>query len=331
MENQYIKQYSDIMSGKTILYVHGFGSSAQSGTVKRIQDTLPQSKVVAYDLPLHPEEAMSLLRRVCSEQSPGLIIGTSMGGMYTEMLYGYDRIIVNPAFRMGETMHEHGMMGKQTYQNLRQDGIQEFIVTKAVVKEYKEITEQCFAHVTAEERNRVYGLFGDQDQVVHTFDLFHEHYPNAIRFHGEHRLTDKSFFHSVMPVIRWIDDRQEGRERPIVYIHDNTLRDAYGKPKSSLNKAYEFLIEKYDVYIVVPAPTNNHPMIDAAQTWTENILGTPAYDRVIFCNQRQLLYGDYFIDAAPCKEFMGTTITFGSDDFKTWEDVIVFFERLGGQ
>ena len=191
MENQYIKQYSDIMSGKTILYVHGFGSSAQSGTVKRIQDTLPQSKVIAYDLPLHPEEAMSLLRRVCSEHNPRLIIGTSMGGMYTEMLYGYDRIIVNPAFRMGETMHEHGMMGKQTYQNPRQDGVQEFIVTKALVKEYKEITEQCFAHVTAEEQDRVYGLFGDQDQVVHTFDLFCEHYPNAIRFHGEHRLTDK--------------------------------------------------------------------------------------------------------------------------------------------
>jgi len=331
MENQYIRQYPDIMSGKKILYVHGFGSSARSGTVKRIQDTLPNAEVIAYDLPLHPEEAMALLHRVCSEQNPDLIIGTSMGGMYTEMLYGYDRIVVNPAFQMGDTMHEHNMMGKQVFQNPRQDGVQEFIVTKALVKEYKDITEQCFAHVSPEEQQRVYGLFGDADPVVHTFDLFRQHYPNAIRFHGEHRMTDKSFFHGVMPVIRWIDDRQEGRERPIVYIHENTLRDGYGKPKSSLNKAFDFLIETYNVYIVAEAPTNDHEALTSVQTWVENYLSTPAYNRVVFCNQKSLLYGDYFIDAHPCKGFMGTTVPFGTDEFKTWEEVLTFFERLGGQ
>ena len=127
--NPYVKQYPDLMAGKKILYVHGFGSSARSGTVKRIQDTFPQATVTAHDLPIHPQEAMDLLRRVCQEEQPHLIIGTSMGGMYTEMLYGYDRICVNPAFQMADTMHEHGMMGKQVFQNPRADGIQEFIVT----------------------------------------------------------------------------------------------------------------------------------------------------------------------------------------------------------
>ena len=28
---------------------------------------------------------------------------------------------------------------------------------------------------------------------------------------------------------------------------------------------------------------------------------------------------------------MGATIEFGSDDFKTWEEILVYFERLGGQ
>ena len=125
MENPYIKQFPDLMSGKTIMYVHGFGSSAASGTVKRIRETLPSARVVAYDLPLHPEEAMALLQEKCAEERPALIIGTSMGGMYAEMLRGYDRILVNPAFEMGDTMHEHGMMGKQVFQNPRQDGVQE--------------------------------------------------------------------------------------------------------------------------------------------------------------------------------------------------------------
>ena len=51
--------------------------------------------------------------------------------------------------------------------------MQDFIVTKALVEEYKEITAQCFSGVTDDERDRrVYGLFGDADPVVHTMELF---------------------------------------------------------------------------------------------------------------------------------------------------------------
>ena len=320
--------FPDLMAGKKIMYVHGFASSAQSGTVKRIQDTLPEARVVAYDIPIHPEEAMTLLHKMCQEETPDLIIGTSMGGMYTEMLSGYDRILVNPAFRMGDTMHDHNMMGRQVFQNPRQDGVQEFIVTKALCKEYKDMTEKCFANVTTAEQQHVWGLFGDQDSLVHTFDLFREHYPQAAHFHGEHRMDDHSFLHGVVPVIRWIDDRQEHREREIIYIAMDALTDTYGKPKASLNKAYDFLIERYNVFIVAPAPTNDHPSLASTQTWVEQYLDTPAHDRIVFANRKQLLYGDFFIDPTPCPDFMGTALKFGSDEFKTWEEVLTYFKRI---
>ena len=35
--NPFIKQFPDLMSGKKIMYVHGFLSSAQSGTVKMLR------------------------------------------------------------------------------------------------------------------------------------------------------------------------------------------------------------------------------------------------------------------------------------------------------
>ena len=105
-----------------------------------------------------------------------------MGGMYAEMLYGYDRILVNPALRMGDTMKEHGMIGQQHFSNPRQDGVQDFIVTKALVKEYKEMTDQCFAGVSDEEQQRVWGLFGDEDTTVNTYDLFREHYRRQYAF-----------------------------------------------------------------------------------------------------------------------------------------------------
>lgn len=335
MENPYIKQFPELMNGKTIMYCHGFGSAASSGTVKLIRQTFPNSRVVAFDIPVHPAEAIAFLKEKVAQEKPHLIIGTSMGGMYAEMLYGVDRICVNPAFEMGQTMKEHGMTGKQVWQNPRQDGETEFMVTKALVKEYHEMTEQNFvlleamsAEERAEEQRRVWGLFGDADPVVHTFDLYRSHYPQAAHFHGEHRMDDRSFMNGVVPVIRWIDDRQERRERQIVYIDASTLRDSYDKPKSSLVKAFQMLIETYQVYIVMPAPTNDHAALDADAQWIERYLSTPAHDHVVYTNRKDLLYGDYFIDAAPDDNFMGTALEYGSDEFKTWEEVMVFFERL---
>ena len=326
----YVKQFPDLMAGKKILYVHGFASSGQSGTVTRIRDVFTEAEVVAPDLPVEPEEAMALLRETCQKEQPDLIIGTSMGGMYTEMLYGYDRIVVNPAFEMGETMKAHGMTGQQQFQNPRQDGVQEFMVTKQLVKAYKEMTEQCFAQVTKEEQGRVWGLFGDEDTTVDTFDIFKAHYPTAIRFHGEHRMNDQSFMHAVVPVIRWIDDRQEKRERPIIYIGIEALMDGYGKARSSAQKTVRTLLERYQLYFTAPAEAEPKAYKEAL-AWLEQYVNVPAWGHTVFTNQRSLLYGDYLISCDEDWEGMATQIRLGSDTFKTWDDVAEYFERLGGQ
>lgn len=325
------KTYPALMKGKKIMYVHGFGSSGQSGTVTLLRTLMPESTVIAPDLPLHPAEALELLKQTCDAEKPDLIIGTSMGGMYAEMLRGTDRILINPAFEMGDTMVKHNMVGKQTFQSPRTDGIQDFIVTKALVNEYKEITTLLFDGIDEAEQQRVIGLFGDEDTSVDTFDLFAQHYPTAIHFHGGHRLTDKVAMHYLVPLIRQIDDKQTGRQRPIVFIHANTLADSYQKPMPSMHKAYEMLIEKYDVYILAPSPTNAPEQITAQLAWGEQYLNAPAFNRVVFCNNANLLYGDYLISRHEHPNFLGSSILFGGNDLKTWDDVIVFFDRLGGQ
>ena len=319
-----MQQYP-LFQNKKILYVHGFGSSGQSGTVTRIREVLPQATVIAPDLPIHPEEAMALLHKVCEQEHPDLIIGTSMGGMYAEMLYGYDRILVNPALQMGDTMKEHGMTGAQHFSNPRQDGVQDFMVTKALVKEYKEMTEQCFSGMTADEQKRVWGLFGDEDTTVNTFDLFHEHYPTAIRFHGEHRMNDVSFMHSVVPVIRWIDDRQEGRERPMVYIDVRALCDQRGMPRSSAQKTVRQLLEHYQLFFVAAAPADAQYYAQTVE-WLYDYINVPAWGHTIFTNQKQLLYGDFLVDVDKT-DGMATLIQFGSDTFKTWDDIALYFSR----
>lgn len=333
MDNQYQKTFPTVMADKKLLYVHGFGSAGSTHTAQMLRELMPEATVLSPDLPIHPEEALAMLHQLVSNEQPDLIIGTSMGGMYTEQLKGFDRICVNPAFQMAETMHEHGMVGKQTFQNPRQDGVQEFIVTKAMVKEYKAATELCFQDIDEEERKRVFGMFGDNDQTVHTYDLFLDHYPNAIHFHGEHRLNDKVLLHYLVPVIRWIDDRQEGRERRKVLIDYDIMHDSYMKPVSSLRKAYEMLIENYEVYIVAKAPTAHPDKMKEVTAWVEEYINVPAWNHIIFTNQPEMINGDYFIVKGEEIDdlFFGTVLHYGKDELKTFEDVITFFERLGGQ
>ena len=330
MEKQYHIEFPELMKGKKVMYVHGFASSAQSGTVSLLRQLMPNAEVVADDIPLVPQEAIDFLHKRCEEEKPDLIIGSSAGGMMTEQLYGYDRILVNPAFQMGDTMGKHGMIGKQTYQNPRRDGVQEFIVTKALVKQFAELTEQCFApeSTSDEEQSRVWGLFGDNDPLVHTFDLYREHYPQAVKFHGEHRLVDSVAIHYLVPVIRWIDDRQEDREKPVLYITLDAMRDGYGKARSNMHKTFEKFIETYDVYFVVAAPTNDHDFITQSQEWIEDAISSPAYNRVIMTNKTSLLLGDFIISTDEEKAFMGTYIQLGSPDFKCWEDIETYFSRI---
>lgn len=77
MENQYQKTFSDLMAGKKLIYVHGFMSAGSTHTAQILRDYMPKATVIAPDLPIHPEEAMQLLRQLQADERPDLIIGTS--------------------------------------------------------------------------------------------------------------------------------------------------------------------------------------------------------------------------------------------------------------
>lgn len=354
--------YPHLMEGKKILYVHGFASSGASGTAKGLRLLLPQKEVIAPDLPVHPAEAMELLHKICDTEQPDLIIGSSMGGMYTEMLRGYDRILFNPAFQLADTLLTNNKLGRQEFYNPRKDGMKDFLVNKGLITEFREVSAQCFADVTPDEKQHVWGLFGINDPIVHTYDLFASHYPQAVWFDGEHYMNDHILHRSVLPVIRWIDDKQQGRERPILFIalddtlsdnkngwrkcseeqlqtYEGRMSDAPGffealEPLSSSVKAFYKLTETYDVYVVSSVPPTNPLALTEKRKWVQRWLGVPAFNRFIVTNQKHLLYGDYLIDAHPSEgasDFMGTFLRFGEDPYKTWDDVLEFFSRLGGQ
>ena len=360
METQNYIQYPDIMAGKKILYVHGFASSGASGTVRNLKNLLPKTEIIAPDLPLSPLQAIKLLHEICEKDAPNLIIGTSMGGFYAEQLYGFDRILVNPAFQIADTIKKLHGMGKQKWLKKRQDGQTEFWITQDIIDEFREVMKNSFSKIdTNEHRNKVYGLFGDKDPVVHTFDMFSAKYMNAIYFDGEHHLNEHTLYSAVLPVIRWIDDRQNKTQRPILYIDlDNTLVDfdkgvkkfdektlsqyqgriwdipgyfSVLEPMPSAVKAFRILSLKYDTYVLSSAPFGNPTAWSDKLEWVKKWLGVPAFRRLILSHHKNLNYGDYLIDDRifnGAEDFMGAFLQFGKDPYKTWDDVLDFFSHI---
>ena len=319
-----------LFAGKKILYVHGFASSGASGTVGRMKLLLPQATVVAPDLPVDPHEALRLLKDLCVREQPDLIVGTSMGGMYTEQLAGFDRICVNPALHLADTILKNNGLGKQDFHSVRADGQTSFMVTKALVEEYRDVSDGRFSVV---EPERVYGLFGTKDTMVDCFDEFAAHYPQALRFDGEHQLNDHAFLWSLLPVMQWIDDRQEGRSKRTLMVElDDVLRDTRNDlPVGEAFKVFHKLSELYDTYIVCREDPNHPERWGENVVWAEAHIGVPAWNRVIVGNHPELLMGDYLLARHGCDGFLGTVLPFGEDPFRTWSDVQTFFDRLGGQ
>lgn len=186
-----------------IVYYHGFGSSGASGTVETLRRILPDVEVVAPDIPVDPVEALPYLRDLCSQEQPDLIIGTSMGAMYAQQMFGFKKICVNPAFNMS-MMSKVLKTGTFKFLNGRKDNQKEFRITRDIIQHFNQMERQQFKGITDFDKANTYGLFGINDTTANCYDLFKKHYSNAQRFDGEHRLNEKVLRHVVVPLAKQI-------------------------------------------------------------------------------------------------------------------------------
>ena len=200
---------------KKIMYLHGFASSGASGTVGLLRHELwekapPDRRVtiVAPDIPLDPLVALPMLEELAYDEVPDLIIGTSMGGWYTQMLHGFTRICVNPSFWLSKK-YDILFVGKHKWMNQRKDGETEFHVTKELIAHFQEMEAHQFDGITDDDRSLCHGLFGDDDDTVLADEarpVFEQHYPGMSQlFHGGHRLNAHIVVHTLLPFIKGLN------------------------------------------------------------------------------------------------------------------------------
>ena len=96
-------------------------------------------------------------------------------------------------------------------------------------------------------------------------------------------------------------------------------------PMPNAIESYQKLSKTYDTYILSTAPWNNPTAWSDKLLWVKRYLGNYAYKRLILSHNKNLNFGDYLIDdrlANGAGDFKGELIQFGSEKFKTWEDVL---------
>jgi len=176
---------------KKILFLHGFYASGQCVPAIALRDAFAgRADVLAPDLPMHPQDALCFIRELIDREKPDLLVGNSCGAFYAQMIapvIGLPALLGNPHFRMSEFLKQR--IGQHEYKSPRKDGKQSFVIDEALVKEFAALEATQFDNCNPLFRDRVWGLFGEQDTLAHFEPLFLEHYNRSFHFPGGHTPT----------------------------------------------------------------------------------------------------------------------------------------------
>ena len=176
---------------KKILYLHGFFASGQCQMALTLGDALAgRVQVISPDLPLHPAEALNFIHDICDREHPDLLVGNSCGSFYGQIMapvVGVPALLSNPHLDMPEFLVPR--IGERQYKSPRADGRQTLVIDEALVDEFRRVVAHQFDYCSPYYSNRVWGIFGEHDDIAHYESLFARHYSRVFRFPGGHAPT----------------------------------------------------------------------------------------------------------------------------------------------
>ena len=176
---------------KKILFLHGFFASGQCVPALTLREAFAgRAEVLTPDLPMHPKAALDFIRDLIDREKPDLLLGNSCGAFYAQMqapIVGIPALLGNPHFQMTDFLKER--VGEHEYKSPRKDGNQKFLIDKSLIEEFAELEAIQFRYCNPYYKDRIWGLFGEQDTLAHFEPLFLEHYNRTFHFPGNHTPT----------------------------------------------------------------------------------------------------------------------------------------------
>ena len=79
--------------------------------------------------------------------------------------------------------------GEHQYKSPRRDGKQNFIIDDALIEAFEKVEAQQFNYTSLYYKDRVWGLFGEQDTLAQYEPVFQKHYTVSHHFPGAHTPT----------------------------------------------------------------------------------------------------------------------------------------------
>lgn len=173
---------------KKAIFLHGFYASGSCPMAIALKDSLKSEvEVFTPDLPLHPKEALALVRELCKQEHPDMLVGNSNGAFLAQMLATEMKIpalLGNPHLKMSEFVRAR--IGENRYKSPRQDGKLEFIIEPSLIYEFGELEQHQWDNWNPSMRNLCVGLLGEKDTLAHFESEIREHYDGIYHFPGDH-------------------------------------------------------------------------------------------------------------------------------------------------
>ena len=202
-KNRIFVAENEVLLMKKILFLHGFFASGQCVPAVALREAFEgRAEVLTPDLPIHPNMALELIRDICDREHPDLLVGNSCGSFYAQMLapiVGIPALLGNPHFQMTAFLGER--IGTHEYKSPRKDGNQHFVIDEPLIQEFAELEATQFHYCNPLFKDKVWGLFGEQDTLAHFEPLFLEHYNLSFHFPGAHTPTAEEVRTWYVPLI----------------------------------------------------------------------------------------------------------------------------------
>ena len=92
-------------------------------------------------------------------------------------------------------------IGAHQYKSPRQDGNQDFIIDEQLITEFADLEEHQFDNYNPAYKERIWGIFGEQDTLAHFEPLFLQYYSHSYHFPGGHTPTAEEVHQYYVPLI----------------------------------------------------------------------------------------------------------------------------------
>ncbi len=188
---------------KTILFLHGFFASGSCIPAIALHEAFEgRVRVITPDLPIHPKEALTFVQQLCDKEKPDLLVGNSNGSFLAQIIapiVGIPALLGNPHLEMTEFLKPR--IGEHQYKSPRMDGKQDFVIDGALISEFEELQKEQFKNVSSYWKDKIWGIFGEQDSLAHYKPLFLKYYTNAYSFPGGHTPTAEEVKTWYVPLI----------------------------------------------------------------------------------------------------------------------------------